>query len=149
MNTILKKLRKYDLYVNLVKYRFIIISIEFLDYVINNYNISINSNKVEAIKSWLISINLRKLQIFLEFVNFYKRFIVKYAKVLKLFLKLLKNNKNDKQIDNFIWSAKIAQTFIELIKIFIFASILIYFNLNDKILVETNISRFAIAIIIF
>ena len=46
---ILKRFRKFNLYVKLIKYRFIIKIIEFLKDIINNHNISINSNEIKII----------------------------------------------------------------------------------------------------
>ena len=47
---VLKRLRKYNFYVKLTKCKFIIISIKFLNYIIFDHDISINSNKIFAIK---------------------------------------------------------------------------------------------------
>ena len=93
---IFNKLRKYFLYVKLTKCKFMIIFVEFLKYIINNHDISINSNKIQTIVSWSEFDNLKKLQMFLSFVNFYRKFVVQYAKIIKFLFNLLKNNKNEK-----------------------------------------------------
>ena len=58
--------------------------------------------KVNSIKSWSIFDILKELQVFLDFANFYRKFIVKYAKMSRLLFELLKDNKNEKQIDEFV-----------------------------------------------
>lgn len=148
VNTVLERLRKYDLYVNLAKCRFMVTSVEFLGYVISNHGISMDPSRVEAIKSWPTPNNLRELQVFLGFANFYRRFIVRYAKVSRPLSELLKGSKNGKQVGDFIWSAEAAQAFTELIGMFTSAPILVHFDPNGKILVETDASGFAIAAII-
>ena len=61
VDEIFKKLKNFNFYVKLSKCRFCVIFVKFLNYVINNNEISINSNKIEIIYSWLISINFKKL----------------------------------------------------------------------------------------
>ena len=101
VDEIFKKLKNFNFYVKLSKCRFCVIFVKFLNYVINNNELSINSNKIEIIRSWLISINFKKLQMFLKFVNFYRRFVVLYAKMSRSLFDLFKNNKNEKQIELF------------------------------------------------
>ena len=49
------------------------------------------------IKKWLKFKTYREMQIFLRFVNFYKRFIYYYFKIIALLMSLLKNNENEKK----------------------------------------------------
>ena len=95
---ILKRFRKYNFFVNLIKCRFMIISMKFLNYIVNNHDVSMNFNRVKAIKIWSISTSFCQLQIFLSFVNFYRRFVVKYVNISRSLSKLLKSNKNDCQM---------------------------------------------------
>ena len=101
VDEILEKLKNFNFYVKLSKCRFCVIFVKFLNYVINNNEISINSNKIEIIRLWSISINFKKLQMFLKFVNFYRRFVVLYAKISRSLFNLFKNNKNEKQVELF------------------------------------------------
>ena len=50
MMQVLKRFRKFKLYAKLFKCFFIIISVKFLKYIINNDNIIINLNRVKFIK---------------------------------------------------------------------------------------------------
>ena len=47
---ILKRFRKFKLYIKLFKYFFIIINVKFLKYIINNDNIVINLNWIKFIR---------------------------------------------------------------------------------------------------
>ena len=47
---ILKRFRKFKLYIKLFKYFFMIINIKFLKYIINNDDIVMNLNRVKFIK---------------------------------------------------------------------------------------------------
>ena len=146
---VLKRLRKFNFFVNLIKCKFMQKSIEFLNYIINNKNISMNMKKINVIKLWSIFENFKKFQMFLKFANFYKRFIVKYAKILRSFFELFKNNKNEKQIDEFIWNEKTIKIFEKFIRMFIETSMLIHFDFKNKIIIEINVSNLVIIEMIF
>ena len=85
---------------------------------------------------------------FLSFVNFYRRFIYRYLKRVVFLIDLLKESKNDKKFDSFVWSNKVEQTFRQLCDIFMLTSLLCYYNLNKKIKVKIDASNFAIASIL-
>ena len=72
---ILIKFRNYNLYVKLSKYKFSIIEIEFLKYIIGTVDVSIDPRRIIIIKKWKKPASYHKLQIFLGFANFYRRFI--------------------------------------------------------------------------
>ena len=93
---ILKQFRKFKLYAKLFKCFFMIISVKLLKYIINNNDIVMNLNWIKFIQIWFKSKILRKLQIFLKFANFYKRFVKFYARIICALKKLFKNNKNKK-----------------------------------------------------
>ena len=52
-----------------------------------------------TINKWLKSKIYKKVQIFLNFVNFYKRFIYRYFVIAASFIDLLKDNKKNKKSD--------------------------------------------------
>ena len=82
-------LKKYSFYVESNKCFFSIQLINFLKYIIILYGVKIKPNRVLTIIEWLASNNFRKLQVFLNFVNFYKKFIYTYLKTAGLLLFLL------------------------------------------------------------
>ena len=149
VRAMLKRLRKFNLFVNLIKCRFMQQSIEFLNYIINSKNIFMNMKRVDSIKSWSVLDNLRELQVFLDFANFYRKFIVKYAKMSRSLFELLKDNKNEKQIDEFVWNEETMTTFKKFIRMFIEIFMLIHFDSNNQTMIEIDVSDFAIAEIIF
>ena len=148
VNEILEKLQTFDLYIKLSKYKFCVTSVNFLNYIVDNNKIFMNPSKIEAIKSWPIPKNLKQLQVFLNFTNFYRRFVVLYAKMSRPLSDLLRDNKNEKQVDPFLWNKKAAQTFKKLIALFTSAPMLIHFDPKRKILIKTNASDFAITKVI-
>ena len=123
--------------------------IEFLEYIISNHDVFMNSRRMKVIQTWSESRTLRELQIFLKFTNFYKRFVRFYAKITRALTKLLKESKQERQNKSFIFEKVARQTFRRFIKAFTKAFMLIYFDLKNLIKVEIDASKFVIAAILF
>ena len=85
------------------KCQFVIIEIEFLNFVMFIKKMRINKKRVRIIKKWFKSTIFRKLQMFLNFVNFYRKFIYRYSKIIKFLINLFKNNKIKKKLNFFEW----------------------------------------------
>ena len=144
----LERLRQFKLYAKLSKCFFMTQMIEFLEYIINNHDVCMNSRRIKVIQIWFKSKTLRELQIFLEFANFYKRFVRFYAKITRALTELLKKSKQERQNESFIFEKVARQTFRRLIKTFTKALMLIHFNLRNLIRIEINASEFVIAAIL-
>ena len=108
-----------------------------------------NSRRVKIIQTWFKFKTLRELQIFLEFANFYKRFVKFYVKITRALTKLLKESKQEKQNESFIFGEIARQAFRRLIKTFTKTLMLIHFDFRNLIRVEIDASRFVIAAILF
>jgi len=85
---------------------------------------------------------------FLKFANFYQRFIKYFAKIIKFLIKLLKSSKQKKQNKLFLFDAFILIAFKVFIDIFIIASILMYFDFKNRIIIKIDVLEFVIAIIL-
>jgi hypothetical protein len=87
---ILKVLTAKRFRLKLLKYNFHIKKIRFLKYIIILGKIVINPKKIETIITWKILVILKQLQLFLEFVNFYKKFIKNYLQKILLLTNIIK-----------------------------------------------------------
>ena len=145
----LERLRQFKLYAKLLKCFFMTQMIEFLEYIINNHDVFMNSRRMKIIQTWFKSRTLRELQIFLKFTNFYKRFVRFYVKIIRALTKLLKKNKQEKQNESFIFEKTARQAFRRLIKTFTKTFMLIHFNFRNLIKVEIDASEFVITAILF
>ena len=87
----LERLMDHDLAVNLSKSEFYIKEIVFLEYVINSSEVKINRAKIKTIEEWVVSQNMKKLQAFLGFANYYQYFIRNYSQQTKPLTKLTKD----------------------------------------------------------
>ena len=89
---VLQKLRKVDLQVNIIKCEFHVSQVSYLELIIIIEEIKMNSIKIVIIINWSTLINVKNVQSFLEFANFYRRFIYDYSKIVVLLIRLFKKN---------------------------------------------------------
>ena len=64
----------------------------FLNFIIGNNTIRMNSAKVRTVKEWKMFINLIEILSFINFTNYNKKFIEEYFKKAIPFTNLIKNN---------------------------------------------------------
>ena len=72
VRTVLERLRKYDLFAKLEKSKFHTTQVEFLGYIITPHGVEMDPGKIKAVTQWPVPNNLKELQGFLGFVNFYR-----------------------------------------------------------------------------
>ncbi len=71
VHKVLRKLNKRALYVKKSKSKFKAKKIEFLDYIIQSEQIKKNSKKMNAVRNWPSPKQVKKVQAFLELMNYY------------------------------------------------------------------------------
>jgi len=89
---VLSQLRKAELQMNIQKCKFNVEETVFLKVIVLKLDLRMNSSKVKVIVSWTTSINLKEIQSFVKFVNFYRRFIKNFSKLVKSFTQLTRKN---------------------------------------------------------
>jgi hypothetical protein len=95
-----------------------------------------NSIKVKVIVNWTTSINLKEVQDFVRFVNFYYYFIKNFLKLVKLFIQLTRKN------TSFVWNEVCIQAFDNLKKQVSSISVLQHFYLKQQIILEIDASDY-------
>jgi hypothetical protein len=101
-------------------------------------------NKILTIEKWPKPKSFYKVQVFLGFANFYKRFIYRYSyKAIRL-TNLLVKIENRRKKGLFTFTPKAKASFKKLKKAFITTLFLIHFNPNKPIYIETNTLAYAI-----
>ena len=133
---VLQKLREASLQADIIKCTFHIREILYLELIIIIKEVKINSVKVSIIVKWLTLINVKNIQSFLSFINFYWRFIYSYSKLASLLICLIKKDVP------FEWTTECQSAFNALKKAFTSDVILRHYNLNLKIIVETDASDY-------
>jgi hypothetical protein len=135
----LQRLRDADLQIDIDKCEFFVHEIKYLDLIVDRNDIRMNLEKVETILQWTISQNLKQVQKFLRFCNFYRRFIRNVAKIVKSLIKLIRKNVS------FEWNEIYKQAFELLKRTIIETSILTHFDLKKQIYIESDFSDFVSA----
>ncbi len=75
---VLECLDKKNLHLKLKKCEFYQKEINFLEFVVKRHEVRMNPKKLRAIKEWKSLINVKKVQFFLDFINYNKKFIKDY-----------------------------------------------------------------------
>jgi hypothetical protein len=101
-------------------------------------------DKILTIKKWLKLKLFYKIQVFLGFTNFYKRFIYRYSYKAIGLTNLLVRIENKRKTSPFIFTLKAKTSFKKLKKAFTTVLFLIYFNLNKPIYIKTNTLTYTI-----
>ncbi len=79
---ILNRLREADLQIDINKCKFHVQETIFLELLIFIEKLKMNSRKIQMIVEWFILINLTQMQFFIDFCNFYQRFIKNFSKIV-------------------------------------------------------------------
>ncbi len=140
---ILRKLQEADLQMNIIKCEFHVTQVSYLELIIIIEEIKINSSKIDIIVNWFILINVKDVQSFLNFANFYKRFIYDYSRITTSLTHLIRKDVL------FVWFQKCQIAFNILKKVFTFKIIFCYYNSDHKIVIEINASNYVFKDILF
>ena len=131
---VLKTLQQADIRLRPDKCEFHKKEVKFLGSIITTEGIRMDQKKAKAVKKWPEPKNLKEVQAFPGFANFYQRFIQDYSKVITPLTTLTKKEQP------FNWGKKQQNAFHELKKKFISAPILATFDPEKMIILETDIS---------
>ena len=104
----------------------------FCEFKIKIKKIKIDSNKLKFVQNWSISKNVKKIQKFLEFVNYNKKFIAKFFKKVLSLIKLTRQN------TKWEWHKEKQKTFEFFKKACLFNTILKISNMTKSIRMRIN-----------
>ncbi|GJP39194.1 hypothetical protein CLOM_g23584 [Closterium sp. NIES-68] len=85
-------LRRERFYVKLSKSDFALEKVQFLGHIVSTQGVHVDAKKIEAVRTWKTPENVKELQQFLGFANYYNRFVPQYAKIAAPLTNLLKKN---------------------------------------------------------
>ena len=104
--------------------------------------------KVETIRNWEPPNTFKEIQVFLDFANFYRRFIYKYSSIAAPLTNLLKGGENGRLRPGFEITPKAKMAFEQLQKAFYTTPLLVHFDPTRRIKIETDASGYAAAAIL-
>jgi hypothetical protein len=140
---VLERLRKYALYANPKKCKFYTDEVEFLGFVVSDKGVSMDQERVATIKDWPEPKSFRDVQQFLGFANFYRRFIQDYSRIARPLTALLKGSVNGRKPGPLLLDEPVREAFRNLCDAFTTAPVLVHFERDAPIKVETDASNFA------
>ncbi len=79
---VLERLRAVELQIDIEKCEFSVIEIKYLGLIITIHGIKMNPEKVNAVMDWAALRDVKDVQSFLGFANFYRRFIKEFSKLV-------------------------------------------------------------------
>ena len=129
---ILNYLRDIDLQINIQKCKFNVEETIFLKIIVSEQDLCMNFIKVKAIVNWTTFTNLKKIQDFVNFVNFYWHFIKNFSKLVKLFIQLTQKD------TSFVWNEVCVEVFDNLKKQISSISVLRHFNVKHQAILKID-----------
>ncbi len=121
---------------NIQKCKFNVEETVFLKVIVSEQSLCMNFIKVKVIVNWATSINLKEVQSFIRFINFYRCFIKNFLKLVKSFTQLTKKN------TSFVWNEVCVQAFDDLKKQVNSISVLQHFNSKWQTILKVNVSDY-------
>ncbi|CAI7887001.1 unnamed protein product [Closterium sp. NIES-53] len=85
-------LRREKFHVKLSKSEFALKKVQFLGHMLSAQGVHVDPKKIEAVRTWKTPENVKELQQFLGFANYYNRFVPQYAKIATPLTNLMKKN---------------------------------------------------------
>lgn len=136
---VLRRLAEFGLQVDVTKSSFYATEVKYLGLIISTQGIRMDPEKVRTITEWPVIENLRDVQSFLGFANFYRRFIYNFSRIA---MPLTRLTKKDVLWE---WTPKCQKAFDTLRAAFTSDVILAHYDPEKRIVVETDASDYVSA----
>ena len=139
---VLKHLCKADLYTKAEKCKFYSKLVEYLEYILSISGLTMSDNKVKIIQHWPESRNIKNIQFFLDFANFYCWFIFNYSDIVIPLTCLTQKN--------VLWNFDLfyCNTFNSLKKTFTSTPILTHQIPNTQLIMKTDTLYYVLAVML-
>ncbi|MBW0525635.1 hypothetical protein O181_065350 [Austropuccinia psidii MF-1] len=142
LSTVLSRLRANNLFAKASKCLFHVSSVEYLGYVVFSEGLKMDQAKFRQILNWPPPRNLKALQYFLVFTNFYLRLIKNYSKKISSLTSFLKKN------SSFPLNEEALSKLHQLKEAFTTSPILSHFNASLPTIVEADASNYALGAVL-
>ena len=136
VHIVLAKLHEAGLQVDIKKSEFFVQETTFLGLLMSTEGLKMDFKKIEVILQWAVSLKLVKVQFFIEFCNFYCRFIKEFFKIVHPLTWLAQKD------TPFEWNEACQTAFDTLKKQITEASVLKHFDQNWESYLKTDSSDY-------
>jgi hypothetical protein len=134
VKSVLGALKDAGLHCDIKKCEFETTEVTYLGMIISTSGVKMDPQKVQCIVDWEAPVNLKDVQAFLGFSNFYRRFIKGFSRIVKPLVALTKKD------SKWYWSETCQTAFDTLKRSFISAPTLRHFDPTREIFVEADSS---------
>ncbi|QRW23612.1 Retrotransposable element Tf2 protein [Rhizoctonia solani] len=134
---VLRRLQDNNLFCNIKKCHFHVKKIDYLGFIISKFGIEVDQSKVTDAMNWSTPKNVKNIQEFLGFVNFYRQFIPNFGNMAQPLYNLLKKDSTWK------WDLTEQQSFNGLKKCLTSAPLLLQPDTTRQFYVECDASNYA------
>ena len=139
---VLRRLKTNGLYAVPNKCVFHQEEVEFLGYILSADGLQMDKEKVQTIRNWPTPRQVKDVQSFLGFANFYRRFIPNYSRIITPMTRLTR------KMTPWSWGKECAQVFATLKELFTMAPILTCWDPDAPMIVETDVSDYTIVAVL-
>jgi hypothetical protein len=136
---VLPALSDANLYLKPKKYEFHWQEVKYLGFIISMDGTKMDPTKVTTIQEWPTPMNVKDMQSFLGFANFYWHFIRGYSAIVAPLTRLTQKN------TAFIWDTACTDSFAALKHAFMTTPILGHFDYDCEAIIETDASHYVSA----
>jgi transposase InsO family protein len=136
---VLQALEGAGLYLRYDKCEFHVHETKFLGMIITQQGVKMDPAKIETVVNWPTPCNVKDVQAYIGFANFYRRFIQGFSKILTPLTFLTRKD------NPFQWTPRCQESFDGLKSAFTSAPILRSFDPSREIIVETDASDYVSA----
>ena len=133
---VLNRLEENDLFIKPEKCQWKVKEVEFLGVVIRPQEVEMQKEKVDRVLSWLVPRNIKKVQKFLGFTNYYQWFIKDFARIAASLYLLVRKEKKWK------WEEEQGEAFRRLKEVFMIELVLVILDLDREMRVEADASDY-------
>lgn len=135
---VLTKFMEHNVTVNLEKCQFFKSEAAFLGHIISNQGIKMDNKKIKTIQDFKAPSNKKELQSFLGFLNFYRRFIEKFAHTIEPLIELVRKDKK------WCWDEHHQRAFEEAKSVFLQEVVIAFPDFSQPFYLNTDASTAAI-----
>jgi hypothetical protein len=133
---VLEALSEAGLYLKPEKCEFHHQEVKYLGFIISSNSTKMDPAKVATVQEWPEPRNVKDVQSFLRFANFYRSFVKGYSQIVAPMTQLTWKD------TCLVWSDECSQSFETLRKVFTTAPVLQHFDYERQIIVETDASDY-------
>lgn len=135
---VLERFEKYNVTINIDKCQFFRKQVSFLGHIISTEGIKMDTDKIKTIQDFKTPSKKKEIQSYLGFLNFYRKYVKKFAHIIEPLIELTRNNVKWK------WEEKHQRAFEESKKAFLNDVIIMFPDFSKPLYINTDASNVAI-----